>query len=93
MSHLGRPTKGEFEAQYSLAPGADHLSNLLGKNVRLVSDYCSQPVEMDKDEVVLLENVRFNKGETVNDPKLSQKYGRLCDIFVMDAFGIAFDLI
>ncbi len=89
MSHLGRPTEGEFDPQYSLAPVAEHLSGLLGQTVRLVSDYLEQAPEVGEGEVVLLENVRFNKGEKKNDPELAKKYAALCDVFVMDAFGTA----
>ncbi len=89
MSHLGRPTEGEFDPQYSLAPVAEHLGGLLGKSVRLVADYLDQAPEVAEGEVVLLENVRFNKGEKKNDPELAKKYAALCDVFVMDAFGTA----
>ncbi len=89
MSHLGRPTEGEFDPQYSLAPVAEHLSGLLGQSVRLVSDYLEQAPEVGEGEVVLLENVRFNKGEKKNAPELAKKYAALCDVFVMDAFGTA----
>ncbi len=89
MSHLGRPTEGEFDEQYSLAPVAEHLSGLLGKEVRLVRDYLDNPPEVAEGEVVLLENVRFNKGEKSNDEALAKKYAALCDVFVMDAFGTA----
>jgi len=89
MSHLGRPKEGEFDEQYSLAPVAAHLSGLLGAEVRLVRDYLEQPPEVAEGEVVVLENVRFNKGEKANDPELAKKYAALCDVFVMDAFGTA----
>ncbi len=89
MSHLGRPTEGEFDEQYSLAPVAEHLGGLLGKEVRLVRDYLDNPPEVAEGEVVLLENVRFNKGEKSNDEALAKKYAALCDVFVMDAFGTA----
>ncbi len=88
MSHLGRPTEGQFEEQFSLQPVADDLSKKLGTQVQLVSDW-SQGVDVPRDQVVLLENVRFNAGEKANDDKLSQAYASLCDIFVMDAFGTA----
>ncbi len=89
MSHLGRPKEGEYDEQYSLAPVAAHLSKLLGEEVRLVKDYLEQPPEVAEGQVVVLENVRFNKGEKANDPELAKKYAGLCDIFVMDAFGTA----
>ena len=88
MSHLGRPTEGQFEKQFSLQPVADDLSKKLGTQVQLVSDW-SQGVDVPRGQVVLLENVRFNAGEKANDDKLSQAYASLCDIFVMDAFGTA----
>jgi phosphoglycerate kinase len=88
MSHLGRPTEGQFEEQFSLQPVADDLSKKLDTQVQLVSDW-SQGVDVPQAQVVLLENVRFNAGEKANDDKLSQAYASLCDIFVMDAFGTA----
>ena len=88
MSHLGRPVEGEFDAAFSLAPVADHLAGLLGKNVSLVSDWRSG-VELSSGEVALLENVRFNIGEKADDETLAKDYAALCDIFVMDAFGTA----
>ncbi|MHB0777508.1 phosphoglycerate kinase [Halomonas sp. WWR20] len=89
MSHLGRPTEGEPAAEFSLAPVARHLGELLGQEVRLVSDYLDSPVDLDAGEVVLLENVRFNQGEKKDDEALSRAYADLCDVFVMDAFGTA----
>jgi len=88
MSHLGRPTEGEYAEEFSLAPVAEHLSGLLGKDVRLVQDYLDG-VEVAEGEVVILENVRFNKGEKKNDDELARRYAALCDVFVMDAFGTA----
>ncbi|MBA2058378.1 Phosphoglycerate kinase [Psychrobacter sp. SC65A.3] len=88
-SHLGRPTEGNPEAIYSLAPVADYLSDKLSAPVTLNSDYLTQGVAIEAGEVVLLENVRFNEGEKKNDAALAQKYADLCDIFVMDAFGTA----
>ena len=89
MSHLGRPTEGVAEDRYSLKPVADYLSAALGKNVRLISDYLQEPPVVSDGEVVLLENVRFNPGEKADDEALSRQYARLCDIYVMDAFGTA----
>lgn len=89
MSHLGRPTEGQPEEQFSLAPVAEHMSMLLGKPVRLVKDYLDHAPQMKDGEVVLLENVRFNVGEKANDEALSKKYAALCDVYVMDAFGTA----
>lgn len=89
MSHLGRPTEGEYEEVYSLAPVAADLSAKLGKEVRLVKDYLDGNVDVAEGEVVLLENVRFNVGEKKNDEGLSKQYAALCDVYVMDAFGTA----
>ncbi len=88
MSHLGRPTEGEFDEQFSLQPVADHLSKLLGKPVRLEKEWLDG-IESEAGEVILCENVRFNKGEKKDDEALSQKMAALCDIYVMDAFGTA----
>ena len=89
MSHLGRPEEGKPEAQFSLKPVADYLSNALGRDVPLVADYLERAPEMADGDVVLLENVRFNAGEKGNDETLSRRYAALCDIYVMDAFGTA----
>ena len=89
MSHLGRPEEGVVDAQFSLQPVADYLSETLGKAVPLVRDYLEQAPEMQDGDVVLLENVRFNPGEKANDETLSRQYASLCDVFVMDAFGTA----
>ena len=88
MSHLGRPTEGEYNEEFSMAPVAEHMSGLMGKEVRLVKDYLDG-VDVADGEVVLLENVRFNVGEKKNAEDLAKKYAALCDIFVMDAFGTA----
>jgi phosphoglycerate kinase len=88
MSHLGRPTEGQYEAQYSLQPIAEHLGRLLACSVRLVENW-QEGIEVAVGEVVLLENVRFNVGEKNNDPSLAKKLAALCDIFVMDAFATA----
>ncbi len=89
MSHLGRPTEGEFNEEFSLKPVADHLSGLLGKEVRLVKDWLDGVGDMADGEVVLCENVRFNVGEKKNEEVLSKKMAELCDVYVMDAFGTA----
>ena len=89
MSHLGRPQEGHPDEQYSLQPVADYLEHLLGCEVPLVNDYLQQAPEMANGEVVLLENVRFNKGEKDDDEGLARQYAELCDIYVMDAFGTA----
>lgn len=88
MSHLGRPTEGQYEEEFSLAPVAAHLGKLLGRNVPLVKEW-EQGVVVGNGELVLLENVRFNKGEKKDNEELAKKYAALCDIFVMDAFGTA----
>lgn len=88
MSHLGRPTEGEFDEQYSLAPVAARLTQLLGKDVAVVKDW-REGITLEDGEVVLLENVRFNEGEKKNDDELAKAYASLCDVFVMDAFGTA----
>lgn len=88
MSHLGRPTEGEYDEAFSLQPVASHLSGLLGKDVRLVKDWLDG-VEVQDGEVVLCENVRFNVGEKKDDEALAKKMAALCDIYVMDAFGTA----
>ncbi len=89
MSHLGRPAEGQPEAEFSLAPVAEHMSELLGQPVRLISEYLENPPDVAAGEVVLLENVRFNPGEKANDENLSKQYAALCDVYVMDAFGTA----
>jgi len=88
MSHLGRPTEGKFEEEYSLKPVAERLSQLLNQEVTLIKDW-QNGVEVKPGQVVLLENVRFNMGEGKNSPELAKKYAQLCDIFVMDAFATA----
>jgi len=88
LSHLGRPVEGEADARFSLRPVADRLSELLGQDVRLQSDWL-EGVDIEPGEVVLCENVRFNPGEKGNDAELAASMGRLCDVFVMDAFGTA----
>ncbi|MCG8394755.1 MAG: phosphoglycerate kinase [Pseudomonadales bacterium] len=88
MSHLGRPTEGEYAEEFSLKPVAEHLGSLLGREVPLVKDWLDG-VELEDGQVVLCENVRFNQGEKKDDEALSQKMAALCDIYVMDAFGTA----
>ena len=87
-SHLGRPTEGEFTPEDSLQPVVDYLNEHLNVPVRLVRDYLNG-VDVNAGEIVVLENVRINKGEKKNDPELGKKYAALCDVFVMDAFGTA----
>ena len=88
LSHLGRPKEGQFAAEFSLAPVATRLSELLGSPVRLQQDWLNG-VSCEPGEVVLCENVRFNSGEKKDDPELARRMASLCDIFVMDAFGTA----
>ena len=89
MSHLGRPTEGEADPEFSLAPVADYLSDALGRDVPLVADYLEVNPDCTAGSVCLLENVRFNHGEKSDDEALAKRYAALCDIFVMDAFGTA----
>ena len=88
MSHLGRPEEGKYAEEFSLAPVAKRLSQLLGVPVALKKDWLAG-VEVHPGEVVLLENVRFNKGEKKDVDDLARKMAALCDIYVMDAFGTA----
>ena len=88
LSHLGRPTEGEWEEQFSLEPVARHLAVLLGQAVPLAEDWLDG-VNVEPGQVVMCENVRFNVGEKSNDEKLSRRMAALCDVFVMDAFGTA----
>ncbi|MBN8494389.1 MAG: phosphoglycerate kinase [Burkholderiales bacterium] len=87
-SHLGRPTEGAFNPEDSLAPVAQRLAELLGREVPLVSGWVDG-VQVQPGQVVLLENCRVNKGEKKNDEALAKKMAALCDIFVHDAFGTA----
>ncbi|MBU9850673.1 phosphoglycerate kinase [Rahnella aceris] len=87
-SHLGRPTEGEYNEEFSLLPVVNYLKEHLKSPVRLAKDYLDG-VEVAEGELVVLENVRFNKGEKKDDEVLSKKYAALCDIYVMDAFGTA----
>lgn len=90
MSHLGRPTEGEYVHQYSMAPVANYLSALLEQPVRLEQNWLEPDfIPVEDGEVVLCENVRFNIGEKKNDEALSQRMAKMCDVFVMDAFGTA----
>ncbi len=97
MSHLGRPKEGPTEGRYddkdSLKPVAEHLSKLLGRDVKLYQDWLGNGKkdleQMQDGEVGVLENVRFNIGEKNNEDRLSWEMAQLCDVFVMDAFGTA----
>ena len=88
LSHLGRPTEGQFDAAASLAPVAAWLGTRLGTPVPLIADYLDG-VAVAPGTVVLLENCRMNLGESKDDDALAKRYAALCDIFVMDAFGTA----
>ncbi|CAG0974066.1 phosphoglycerate kinase [Methylophilaceae bacterium] len=88
-SHLGRPEEGVYSEENSLKPVADVMAAKLGRPVRLVSDWVDGGFEVAEGELVLLENCRFNKGEKKSLDETSQKYAKLCDVFVMDAFGTA----
>ncbi len=88
-SHLGRPEEGIYSAENSLQPVADVMSAKLDRPVRLVRDWVDGGFEVGAGELVLLENCRFNKGEKKSLDETSQKYAKLCDVFVMDAFGTA----
>ncbi len=88
MSHLGRPTEGEYAEEFSMQPVANYLSELLGRDVPVVKDF-NDGIEVNDGELVLLENVRFNKGEKKDEDELAKAYASLCDVFVMDAFGTA----
>ena len=88
MSHLGRPTEGATDAALSLNPIAVHLTQLLGRDVHLITDWIDG-IDVEPGQIVLLENVRFLEGEKTCDDGLSKKMAKLCDVFVMDAFGTA----
>jgi phosphoglycerate kinase len=88
-SHLGRPEEGVYSEENSLKPVVNVISAKLGKPVRLVKDWVEGGFDVIAGELVVLENCRFNKGEKKSVDELSQKYAKLCDIFVMDAFGTA----
>ena len=88
-SHLGRPTEGEFKDADSLAPVAERLSELLGQEVELETDWVDGDFEVQPGQVVLLENCRLNVGEKKNKADLAEKMAKICDIFVHDAFGTA----
>ena len=92
-SHLGRP-KGEFKKEFSLKPIADELAKLLGKEVKLAKDVIGESAteltsNMKEGEIVLLENVRFHREETDNDPEFAKKLASFAEVYVNDAFGTA----
>lgn len=88
LSHLGRPEEGKFASEFSLALVAEKLSQLLKRPVKFIKNWLDG-VDIQSGEIVLCENVRFNKGEKKNDSALAKKMAALCDVFVMDAFGSA----
>ena len=88
-SHLGRPTEGEFKPADSLTPVAARMGQLMGRNIRVVANWVDGDFSVAPGEVVMLENCRLNVGEKKNKPELAAKLGKLCDIFVHDAFGTA----
>ena len=88
LSHLGRPEEGKFSEELSLKPVADWLSEYFDENIRLIRDWLDG-VEVKSGEIVICENVRFNKGEKKNNEELAKKIAALCDIFVMDAFAVS----
>jgi phosphoglycerate kinase len=87
-SHLGRPEEGVYDAEFSMQPVVEYLQNALSAPVRLAAEYLDG-IDVAAGEVVVFENVRFNKGEGKNDEALSRQLAALCDVFVMDAFGTA----
>ncbi|MDO1509664.1 MULTISPECIES: phosphoglycerate kinase [unclassified Neisseria] len=89
MSHLGRPTEGEFNPEDDVAPVAAHLGKLLSKEVKVLNDWRENKPVLAAGEVAMLQNVRINKGEKKNDLELGKAYAALCDVFVNDAFGTA----
>lgn len=89
MSHLGRPEEGRYQHEFSLTPVADCLSRLLEQPVRLIKNWLTESFTVEQGEIVLLENVRFNVGEKNNAEALAKQMAKLCDIYVMDAFGTA----
>ncbi len=88
-SHLGRPTEGQFSEEDSLKPVADNISQRMGKSIRLIRNWVSGSFHVADGELVVLENCRFNLGESTNSETVARKYASLCDVFVMDAFGTA----
>ena len=88
-SHLGRPEEGVWSEENSLKPVADNIAERLGRPVRLIKDWVNGEFEVAPGELVVLENCRINRGEKKNDDATAQSYAKLCDIFVMDAFGTA----
>lgn len=88
LSHLGRPTEGQYDPKFSLEPVANYLSTQLHHPIKFVTEYL-HGLKVKPGELILCENVRFNIGEKANDPTLSRQLANLCDVFIMDAFGTA----
>ena len=88
LSHRGRPVEGQYDQEQSLQPIANYLTSQCNLKVRLEKDWLDS-LSLNTDEVVLCENVRFQVGEKANDDQLAEKMAKLCDVFVMDAFGTA----
>ena len=89
MTHLGRPTEGVFNPEDDVAPVAERLGSLLGQTVTVSDDWREHKPQPKAGEIVMLQNVRINKGEKKNDPELGKAYAVLCDLFANDAFGTA----
>ena len=89
MSHLGRPQEGAYDERLSLGPVAHQLAQLLPRQVPFLRDWIDAAPRMSDGDVVIFENVRFNKGEMGDDDDLAKKLAELCDVYVMDAFGSA----
>ena len=88
-SHLGRPEEGKYNPEFSLLPVVEFLENHFKKKIFLIKDWVGQKIDVEPGDLVVLENCRFNEGESDNNENLSKKYAALADIFVMDAFGTA----
>ena len=88
-SHLGRPEEGKYNPEFSLLPVVEFLENHFKKKIILIKDWVDQKIDLEPSDLVVLENCRFNEGESENNENLSKKYAALADIFVMDAFGTA----
>jgi len=88
-SHLGRPEEGKYNPEFSLLPVVEFLENHFKKKIILIKDWVDQKIDLEPSDLVVLENCRFNEGESKNNENLSKKYAALADIFVMDAFGTA----
>ena len=88
ISHLGRPTPGEYDDAFSMAPVAKRLTELLGYNVPLIKDWLNG-IDLGENKIVLCENARFEPGETKDDEELSRKMAQMCQVYINDAFATA----